>query len=105
MKVIALITSSFVLVGTTGAYAMLKYYEGNLKRLDVFNQGHKSKSEGGAVNYLLVGTDSSEGLTRRQITEFRLGTRSGARSDTMMLLHVSKKRDRATLVSFPRDSY
>jgi LCP family protein required for cell wall assembly len=87
---------------------LLKYYEGNLHRLDVFPGPHKTKSEGGAVNYLLVGTDSSEGLTRQQISEFHLGARRGelgARSDTMILLHVSKKRDKAVLISFPRDSY
>src|SRR4051812_31980736 len=108
LKIIALIASVFVLVSTTGAYGLLKYYEGNLDRLDVFDANHKTKSEGGAVNYLLVGTDSSQGLTKKQISEFHLGARRGelgARSDTMILLHVSKKRDKAVLVSFPRDSY
>jgi LCP family protein required for cell wall assembly len=57
---------------------------------------------------LLVGTDSGEGLTKQQLLQFHLGARRdqlGGRSDTMILLHVSKKRDKAVLVSFPRDSY
>ncbi|MFL6240011.1 MAG: LCP family protein [Actinomycetes bacterium] len=103
-----MIASVFVLVSTTGAYALLRSFEGGLQRLDVFGGAHKTKSERGAVNYLLVGTDSGQGLTARQLSEFHLGARRdqlGARSDTMILLHVSKKRDKAVLVSFPRDSY
>jgi LCP family protein required for cell wall assembly len=108
LKVVALLASAIVLLTTSGAYALLRYYTGSLNRIDVFNPGHSSKSDGGAVNYLLVGTDSGQGLTVQQLRQFHLGTGRpalGARSDTMILVHVSKKRDKAVLVSFPRDSY
>jgi LCP family protein required for cell wall assembly len=97
-----------VLLTTTGAYGLLRYYTGSLHRLDVFPGQHENKSEKGAVNYLLVGTDSGEGLSAKQLAQFHLGARRdqlGARSDTMILVHVSKKRDKAVIVSFPRDSY
>jgi LCP family protein required for cell wall assembly len=107
-KVVAVVISAFVFLGTSGAYGLLLHYDSALNRIDVFGNNYTGKSSGGAVNYLLVGTDSAEGLTKRQINEFNLGAgrlASGARSDTMILVHVSKKRDKAVLVSFPRDSY
>ena len=97
-----------MLLSTTGAYALLRYYTGSLQRLDVFGKNHQTESERGAINYLLVGTDSGQGLSAQQLRQFHLGARRdelGGRSDTMILVHVSKKRDKAVLVSLPRDSY
>ena len=57
--------------------------------------------------YLLVGTDTREGLTKEQQKILRVGstaTAAGSRSDTMFLVHISKSRDKATLISIPRDS-
>jgi LCP family protein required for cell wall assembly len=108
LKVLAVAISAFVLLGTSGAYGLLLYYDSALNRIDVFSKNHQNTTIGGAVNYLLVGTDSAEGLTRNQIAQFHLGIGrlgSGGRSDTMILVHISKKHDKAVLVSFPRDSY
>ena len=60
-----------------------------------------------ALNYLLVGSDTREGLTKAQIKQLKVGSTAvaaGGRSDTMLLLHISKSRDRAYLISLPRDS-
>ena len=60
-----------------------------------------------ALNYLLVGSDTREGLTKEQSKLLRVGTTkaaAGARSDTMLLVHISKSRDKATIISIPRDS-
>jgi LCP family protein required for cell wall assembly len=54
--------------------------------------------------YLLVGTDSREGLTEDQRDDFGTGFTEGSRTDTVMLLHVPTMGD-PTLVSLPRDSY
>src|SRR5205085_160341 len=75
LKVVAFLASAFVLISTTGAYALLRYYTGSLHRLDVFGAQHQNKSEKGAVNYLLVGTDSGQGLSAKQLSEFHLGAR------------------------------
>ncbi len=96
-----------VLLTTSAAYALLRHYTAAFDRLDVFGEGH-GHSKGGALNYLLVGSDSGEGLSAAQLRQFHLGARRatlGQRADTMILVHVSKKRDKALLVSFPRDSY
>ena len=61
-----------------------------------------------AINYLLVGSDTREGLTKAELKALRVGsvaTAAGKRSDTMLLVHISKARDKAVLVSIPRDSF
>ena len=81
---------------------------GNIARISVF-AGLEDRPEktSKALNYLLVGSDTREGLTEAELKELRVGstaTAAGGRSDTMLLVHISKDRDKAYLVSFPRDS-
>jgi LCP family protein required for cell wall assembly len=58
---------------------------------------------GRAMNILLVGSDSRAGLSRRQLGRIQTVGVAGRRTDTIMVLHVSPHRDRAVLVSLPRD--
>ncbi|MGV9324624.1 LCP family protein [Streptosporangium sandarakinum] len=60
-------------------------------------RGERPLGTDGTLNVLFVGTDS-EALSPRH----RAGT--GARSDTMLLIHLPAGRKKATVVSFPRDS-
>jgi len=56
------------------------------------------------TNWLLVGSDSREGLTLEEQQELRTGQDDGAqRTDTIMLIHIGTSG--TTLVSLPRDSY
>jgi len=56
------------------------------------------------TNWLLVGSDSREGLTLEEQQELRTGQDEGAqRTDTIMLIHIGSSG--TTLVSLPRDSY
>jgi LCP family protein required for cell wall assembly len=81
---------------------------GSLNRTDAFagvnNRPDKPTS---AMNILLVGSDNRAGLTKAQIRELWVGgteVAAGARSDTMILVHISKARDSAVIISLPRDS-
>ncbi|MBO0890117.1 MAG: LCP family protein [Acidothermales bacterium] len=56
-------------------------------------------------DWLLVGSDSRAGLTKKQQNQMHTGHTGGQRADTMMLLHIPAGGGKATLVSFPRDSY
>jgi LCP family protein required for cell wall assembly len=58
---------------------------------------------GRGTNYLIVGTDSREGLTEEERREMRTGNASGARADTMMILHTGSNGN--ALISLPRDSW
>lgn len=53
--------------------------------------------------YLLVGSDSREGLDEEERGELATGDVSGQRTDTIMLLHLPES-GRPALVSLPRDS-
>lgn len=54
------------------------------------------------TTYLLVGSDSREGLTRKQELEYGTGKGEGRRTDTIMLLHTGSGPN--LLMSIPRDS-
>jgi LCP family protein required for cell wall assembly len=58
---------------------------------------------GQPMNILLVGSDSRTGLTRRQLGRIQTVRVPGRRTDTIMVLHVSPRRDKAVMVSLPRD--
>ncbi|WP_338118048.1 LCP family protein [Streptomyces coryli] len=61
---------------------------------------------GRGTNYLIVGSDSREGLTDRQTKDLHTGSSldsEGRRTDSMMVLHTGAHG--ATLTSLPRDSW
>jgi LCP family protein required for cell wall assembly len=97
-----------VVVATGTTYLGFAHYAGKLLRLDnVFpsDRERPAGSAGGSENFLLVGSDNRDQLTKAEQRRYHLGHDAGRRSDTMIILHVSKHRDRAVLVSLPRDSY
>ncbi|GAA5018816.1 LCP family protein [Actinopolymorpha pittospori] len=57
------------------------------------------------TNYLIVGSDSREGLTAEEKVKLGTGSASGRRTDTIMVLHVPTVPSSPTLLSIPRDSY
>ena len=57
------------------------------------------------TNWLLVGSDSREGLTKAERKELHTGKDEGSqRTDTIMIIHIDDN-GKPTLVSLPRDSY
>ena len=81
---------------------------GQISRINVFgNLSDRPEKTSRALNYLVVGSDSREGLTRAQTRKLKVGTTAvaaGGRSDTMFLIHISKSRDSAFIISLPRDT-
>src|SRR5262249_1872726 len=71
--------------------------------------GYPDRPAGGrGTNWLIVGSDSREGLTPEQQNELATGGDVGSsRTDTILLVHVPGlgSSNPATLVSIPRDSY
>ncbi|MGA8979684.1 MAG: LCP family protein [Pedococcus sp.] len=61
--------------------------------------------EGKGYNYLLVGSDSREGLTAAQRKEYATGDAAGRRTDSIILVHVPSSGGKPALISLPRDSY
>ncbi|MBK8469031.1 MAG: LCP family protein [Actinomycetales bacterium] len=76
----------------------------NIERVD--NQPRTIVADTSGRNYLLVGSDSREGLTKAQMAEYATGPdEGGRRTDSIMLVHVSDRGGQPVVVSIPRDSY
>ncbi len=109
-RAIRIITSLSVGVVLISAISWLGLGQvsGAIDRVDVFgNLDSRPEKPNKALNYLLVGSDTREGLTKEQRKLLRVGstaTAAGKRSDTMLLVHISKSREKITLISIPRDS-
>lgn len=58
---------------------------------------------GKGTTYLLVGSDSRNGLTDREKRDLHTGSAGGRRTDSMILLHTGASG--TTMVSLPRDSW
>lgn len=96
--------SLVVLAASGTAWAFTDYVAGKLNLVDAGIDGsHPGPS--GAMNILLVGADRREGLSKQEQRELHLGHDPGQRTDTVMLMHVSKNHNNISVVSLPRDSY
>ncbi|MET9914986.1 LCP family protein [Streptomyces sp. NPDC006476] len=58
---------------------------------------------GKGTTYLIVGSDSRDGLSQQARKDLHTGTAGGGRTDSMMLLHTGAHG--TTIVSLPRDSW
>jgi LCP family protein required for cell wall assembly len=101
-------TSIGIVLVSGFAWLGLGRISGAITRINVFdNLVNRPERASSAINYLVVGSDTRVGLTKAELKELKVGstkTAAGARSDTMMLVHISKSRDKAVVVSIPRDS-
>ncbi|MFM2264415.1 MAG: hypothetical protein RLY81_767 [Actinomycetota bacterium] len=109
-RAIRIITSLSVGVILISAFSWLGLGQvsGAIDRIDAFGSiTNRPDKPNKALNYLLVGSDTREGLTKEQRKLLKVGstkTAAGGRSDTMLIVHISKARDKATIISIPRDS-
>ncbi|WP_240813057.1 LCP family protein [Streptomyces sp. DASNCL29] len=60
-------------------------------------------AKGKGTNYLVVGSDSRDGLSQDDKKNLHTGSAEGRRTDSMMVLHTGAHG--ATLMSLPRDSW
>ena len=81
---------------------------GSIHTFDAFaGLGNRPTKNSSALTFLIVGSDSREGLSLADSKRLAVGTTksaAGARSDTMFLVHISKDRSKAVLISIPRDT-
>jgi LCP family protein required for cell wall assembly len=108
---VAAAAAAVLLVGGTAGLFLERQraYDRNIRRIpDAFpaESGRPARAPGRAQNWLLVGSDrrADQATTGRDATGvlWRYGAQ---RADTIMLVHLPADRDRAYLVSFPRDAW
>jgi LCP family protein required for cell wall assembly len=80
------------------------YAWSKITKIDAMPTGDRPAETPGKT-YLLVGSDSRQGLTPEQRRKLGTGSTAGQRTDTIMLLHVPDSGGPPALVSIPRDSY
>ncbi len=105
-KVFAATAAILVFVATATAWGFKAYIESSAQTVDALDPDSKAiqdaAAQRGDENFLLVGSDTRAGAA----AEDGVGDESavgGARSDTVMIAHVPKNRERVVVVSFPRD--
>ncbi|MDF6020636.1 LCP family protein [Streptomyces sp. JH34] len=76
--------------------------DGKLKREVDLSKVIERPSEGDGTNYLIVGSDSREGMTAEDKKKLHTGSAEGKRTDSMMILHDGSNGP--TMISLPRDS-
>ncbi|MEU6812618.1 LCP family protein [Streptomyces sp. NPDC046831] len=102
----AVTTLSVVVLASAGiGHAVVSSLEADIARVDPFRDMKNRPQAGHGTNVLLVGTDGRERIGERERREYRLGGQPCHCTDTMMLVHLSEDRERASVVSLPRDSY
>jgi LCP family protein required for cell wall assembly len=100
--VLALVIAVLV-AGTVGSYF---YLNSKLNRSSILVGYSGRPSPGVGTNWLIAGSDSRQGLTRKQERQYSTGSLAGSgRSDTILILHVPAGGGQPVLISIPRDSY
>ncbi|MEJ7743352.1 MAG: LCP family protein [Nocardioidaceae bacterium] len=75
-----------------------------LAQVDAEPNGTRPAGTPGAT-YLLVGSDSREGMSKEEEADLGTGDAEGERTDTILLLHVPDGDGPKLLLSIPRDSF
>ncbi|MER6818810.1 LCP family protein [Streptomyces cellulosae] len=97
VTVITLVTVLFVTTVATYFWA-----DSKLNREVDLSKVIERPEKGEGTNYLIVGSDSREGLSDEDKKRLRTGSSDGKRTDSMMILHTGGNGP--TLISLPRDS-
>ncbi|MEV0604474.1 LCP family protein [Streptomyces sp. NPDC050315] len=98
---------SIVLLAASGVgHAMVTGVNEGISRVDAFkDMGERPRtSSGDGMNFLVAGTDGRDRLSAAEKEKYHLGGEPCHCTDTVMLVHLSAARDRASVISLPRDS-
>lgn len=99
IKWTAITVVTALVVTTVGTYF---WADSKLNREVDLSKVIERPGAGEGTNYLIVGSDSREGMTDDQKKDLHTGSAEGKRTDSMMILHTGDNG--STLISLPRDS-
>ncbi|MEV0176584.1 LCP family protein [Streptomyces sp. NPDC050803] len=102
----AVTTLSVVVLASAGiGHAVVTSLDADIARVDPFKDMKNRPRAGHGMNVLLVGTDGRDRISEEERRLYRLGGAPCHCTDTIMIVHISEDRERASVVSLPRDSY
>ncbi|MFI6207168.1 LCP family protein [Streptomyces sp. NPDC051041] len=99
IKVTAITAAIVLAVTTVGTYF---WADSKLNREVDLSKVIDRPEAGEGTNYLIVGSDSREGMSAEEKKKLHTGSAEGKRTDSMMILHTGGNG--STLISLPRDS-
>ncbi|HEX5569701.1 MAG TPA: LCP family protein [Streptomyces sp.] len=97
--------SAMVLLASGIGHTVVTEVDRQLERVDPFHGLSHRPGNGNGTNFLVVGTDSRGLLSEQERQAYSLGGSGCNCTDTIMLVHLSATRSRASVVSIPRDTY
>jgi LCP family protein required for cell wall assembly len=111
---VAITATLALVIGAFSAYAIASYVRARDIGTETFGGSRSGAGEPDPAvgpcaedvcNYLLLGSDSRRGLTPEEQAQFGTDAHNGgtARADTIMLVQLDPKREKAVVLSFPRD--
>ncbi len=92
-----------VLLAVVWLVGVPAYAWSHVSRVDDSPSGKRPADQPGKT-FLIVGSDSREGLTKAEQKKLGTGSVGGQRTDTMMIVYVPDS-GKPALISIPRDSY
>ncbi|WP_078972890.1 LCP family protein [Streptomyces sp. MMG1533] len=98
-RLLAVLLCALLLTGA-GTYAWADF---RLARAVDLGSVTDRPPQGKGTTYLIVGSDSRDGLSEQARKDLHTGSAGGGRTDSMMLLHTGAHG--TTMVSLPRDSW
>ncbi|AXG78187.1 LCP family protein [Streptomyces paludis] len=99
IKIGSLVLVVVILATTLGTYF---WADSKLRREVDLSVVIDRPAEGKGTNYLIVGTDSRDGMSDEEKKKLHTGSAEGSRTDSMMILHTGSNGP--TLISLPRDT-
>ncbi|WP_255375494.1 LCP family protein [Saccharomonospora sp. CUA-673] len=103
-RVCAVTLAALVFLATGVAWGAKTWFESKFNQIAALDENSDSILPGqiGDENFIILGSDTREGAEEEE----NIGDTdavAGARSDTLMVAHIPEDRERAVVVSFPRD--
>lgn len=97
-----LVTFLVLLLLVAGGFFWMDF---SLNRVAAIEDYPGRPPEASGTNWLIVGSDSREGLSEEEKAKYTTGDVSSKLTDTVMIAHIPDNDTPPTLVSLPRDSF
>ncbi len=98
---------AFCVLFTAAGYGYVRLKYSQIDKIDLCNALRRCGDDdpGTAMNVLLVGSDTRSNLSAQDQKSFGASVVAGQRSDTIMVMHVDPREEKAAILSIPRDTY
>jgi LCP family protein required for cell wall assembly len=103
---LAVVIGSYWVWNTWSDFQAAIPHGANLPGVSTSGTAATKDKDGPDQNILLLGNDSRDGATPAELAALNTGLDGGSsNTDTMMIMHIPGNGSKATIISFPRDSY